>query len=99
MPSNATVLLFTDGLVERRGEHVETGLGRLRDTASVFNGTLEELLSNVVGGFNPGGFDDTALLGFRWMTARESLCCSAPPHKSRQSSCDMYRRSSSASSR
>ena len=67
MPANATVLLFTDGLVERRGEYVETGLGRLHDAASTFDGTLEELLSNVVGKFNSDGVDDTAVLGFRWM--------------------------------
>ncbi len=31
LESGSTVLMFTDGLVERRGEHVRDGLARLRD--------------------------------------------------------------------
>lgn len=31
LESGSTVLMFTDGLVERRGEHVRAGLDRLRD--------------------------------------------------------------------
>jgi hypothetical protein len=45
-----TLLVFTDGLVERRGESLDVGLGRLRRAAIADGkGSLEELLSNVVG--------------------------------------------------
>ena len=33
VPRRATLLAFTDGLVERRGESIDTGLARLRDAA------------------------------------------------------------------
>jgi serine phosphatase RsbU (regulator of sigma subunit) len=33
MPEGATIYFFTDGLVERRGEHIDIGLERLRRTA------------------------------------------------------------------
>jgi serine phosphatase RsbU (regulator of sigma subunit) len=33
MPAGATIYFFTDGLVERRGEHIGIGLERLRQTA------------------------------------------------------------------
>jgi sigma-B regulation protein RsbU (phosphoserine phosphatase) len=34
LPPGSTVYLFTDGVVERRGEHLDVGLERLRDTVT-----------------------------------------------------------------
>ncbi len=33
VPEGATIYFFTDGVVERRGEHIGIGLDRLRETA------------------------------------------------------------------
>jgi serine phosphatase RsbU (regulator of sigma subunit) len=67
----ATLLAFTDGLVERRGESLDDGLHRLRDSAVAAGGSVEDLLSTVVAELaigDTGGFDDdTAILGVRWL--------------------------------
>jgi sigma-B regulation protein RsbU (phosphoserine phosphatase) len=34
LPPGSTVYFFTDGVVERRGEHIDVGLGRLRDAVT-----------------------------------------------------------------
>jgi serine phosphatase RsbU (regulator of sigma subunit)/anti-sigma regulatory factor (Ser/Thr protein kinase) len=62
-----TVLLYTDGLVERRSESIDTGLGRLRAALAAGPTDLEELCSHVLAGV-PGGptlQDDAALLAVR----------------------------------
>jgi serine phosphatase RsbU (regulator of sigma subunit) len=63
----ATLLLFTDGLFERRGETIDDGMDRLRRSAAVHTGTLDELLDGVVTDLlSPGTDDDAAILGVRW---------------------------------
>jgi serine phosphatase RsbU (regulator of sigma subunit) len=64
----ATLLAFTDGAVERRGEVIDTGLERLRSAAAAADGqplptVLDRLMqpSTVA-----GGRDDTVILGLRW---------------------------------
>jgi signal transduction histidine kinase/CheY-like chemotaxis protein len=62
-----TVLLYTDGLVERRGESLDTGLDRLaRASAGAATADLDtlvdELLETVAG---PSHSDDIALLALR----------------------------------
>lgn len=66
MPRGQTVVLYTDGLVERRGENMDVGLERLRQAAAeardperLCSTLLEEL---VLGGRAP---DDIALVAFR----------------------------------
>jgi serine phosphatase RsbU (regulator of sigma subunit) len=67
VPSHATLLAFTDGLVERRGESIDRGLARLRDAALGANGNLPDLLSRLVGELRHGhSDDDTAIVGLRW---------------------------------
>ena len=62
----ATVLAFTDGLVERRGEPIDAGLERLRSVACS-QAPLEQLVDHVLATMVPGGpHDDIALLGLRW---------------------------------
>jgi hypothetical protein len=63
----ATLLGFTDGLVERRGETLDTGLGRVRDAAQGADGDLAGLLDKLVNTRPPGGgIDDIAIVGVRW---------------------------------
>lgn len=68
VPPEATLIGFTDGLYERRREHPDTGLARLRDASLGFtslNDVLDGLLEKLAPG---GGHDDTAILGIRWQT-------------------------------
>jgi serine phosphatase RsbU (regulator of sigma subunit)/anti-sigma regulatory factor (Ser/Thr protein kinase) len=63
----ATVLLYTDGLVERRGETIDVGLQRLREALDNGPTELEELCSHILA-HAPGGTgvqDDAALLAAR----------------------------------
>ena len=63
----ATLLLYTDGLVERRGESVDKGLARLKQTlAAQEQRPLEELCDAVLARMLPdGGEDDVALVAVR----------------------------------
>jgi serine phosphatase RsbU (regulator of sigma subunit) len=63
----ATVVLYTDGLVERRGENLEVGIARLRTTLADTAGlTVEELCDRVLDRMLPGrADDDVALLALR----------------------------------
>lgn len=67
VPEHGTFLAFTDGLVERRGEHLDEGLARLRDAATAQNGNLEDLLDRLLRELRVGSqTDDTAIVGLRW---------------------------------
>ncbi|MGY1634106.1 PP2C family protein-serine/threonine phosphatase [Geodermatophilus sp. SYSU D01186] len=69
VPATGTLLAFTDGLVERRGEVIDTGLDRLRAAgAAALDGqplgqTLDGLMRALTA---DDGRDDTVLLGMRW---------------------------------
>jgi serine phosphatase RsbU (regulator of sigma subunit)/anti-sigma regulatory factor (Ser/Thr protein kinase) len=67
MRPGTSVLLYTDGLIERRDESLDSGLERLRSTAAqVLNGTaslndaITDLLDRVIEGPRPA--DDVALM-------------------------------------
>ncbi len=65
---NGTLLAFTDGLFERRGESPDVGLARLRGAAIGYD-SLEELLDGMLHALTPEGCDDdTAILAVRWLT-------------------------------
>ena len=67
VPDEATLVVFTDGLVERRGEVIDVGLQRLRETAGRAHASLDELLEDLTANLPPDGpADDTAILGVRW---------------------------------
>lgn len=72
----STVLLYTDGLVERRGEEIDNGLARLQAAMSEGPADLEQLSSHVLT-IARGGEDlqdDVALLAVRVLqTAMERL--------------------------
>ena len=64
LPAGATIVLYTDGLVERRGESIETGLQRLvaacRDGSSDPEELCDELLRLLLD--EHANHDDAALL-------------------------------------
>jgi serine phosphatase RsbU (regulator of sigma subunit) len=63
-------IVFTDGLVERRGESIEVGLDRLARAVTVPRPTLDELLTAVVSEMaHDGAEDDIAVLAFQWTEA------------------------------
>jgi serine phosphatase RsbU (regulator of sigma subunit) len=68
LPASATLLLFTDGLVERRGETIDDGLERLRQAATQAPTEIEPLLSFVADELKESASttDDTAILGVQW---------------------------------
>jgi serine phosphatase RsbU (regulator of sigma subunit) len=67
-PPAGTLLAFTDGLVERRGESIDEGLARLRRAASSNHVALDELVSRLVDDLRlDGGDDDTAIAALRWL--------------------------------
>jgi serine phosphatase RsbU (regulator of sigma subunit) len=61
------IVLFTDGLFERRGEDVDLGLSRIADAAtSLRRGELSEALVTMVDlGRDPTRDDDVAVLVMR----------------------------------
>jgi serine phosphatase RsbU (regulator of sigma subunit) len=63
-PAQATLLAFTDGLIERRGEALDAGLARLVESAQP-DLPLEALLDAILHEVAPEGRDDIALLGIR----------------------------------
>lgn len=66
-PPAATLLAFTDGLVERRGESIDAGLARLERTASSNPLDLDGLLNRLIDDLRrDGGDDDTAIAALRW---------------------------------
>jgi serine phosphatase RsbU (regulator of sigma subunit) len=68
LPAPATLLLFTDGLVERRDETIDDGLERLRRAATQAPPAIELLLSFVADELQETSTtsDDTAILGVQW---------------------------------
>ncbi|WP_432563726.1 SpoIIE family protein phosphatase [Kineococcus sp. SYSU DK003] len=66
LPPECTVLLYTDGLIERRGQDLQTGLARLRQTAQeLAHLPLPEFCDGIVARLAAGSEDDVALLAVR----------------------------------
>jgi serine phosphatase RsbU (regulator of sigma subunit) len=69
VPPRSSVLAYTDGLVERRGEHLDTGLERLRVAATTHGDVADaaSLLDTVARSLATDGHaDDVALLALHW---------------------------------
>jgi hypothetical protein len=64
------MLVYTDGLIERRTERIEAGLNRLAGTALQYRTLrLETQVNKIVEEMTrPGSEDDAALLGMRWQS-------------------------------
>jgi serine phosphatase RsbU (regulator of sigma subunit) len=66
-PPGATLIAYTDGLVERRGEILDVGLQRLRDKATGLALGLDELIDMIAHDMSSESHhDDTAIVGVRW---------------------------------
>jgi serine phosphatase RsbU (regulator of sigma subunit) len=66
VPPNATLVAFTDGVVERKGEHIDVGLERLRCAANADGLPLETLVDNLIAALIPdGAHDDAVILAIR----------------------------------
>jgi serine phosphatase RsbU (regulator of sigma subunit) len=72
MEPGSTLLCFTDGLVERRTEDIDTGMRRLAATANgAIRGTAEELVRHTVRELRTeDASDDIAVLAMRWAGER-----------------------------
>jgi serine phosphatase RsbU (regulator of sigma subunit) len=69
VPAHATLIAYSDGLVERRNEDLDHGLQRLEKSAvSAHGASLEDVLTTVVTELTQDAADDdTAILGLRWL--------------------------------
>jgi serine phosphatase RsbU (regulator of sigma subunit) len=66
LPLHSTLLLFTDGLIERRGEALDQGLVRLRrHTATLAQAPLDVFCDELVLALGADNTDDIALLAAR----------------------------------
>lgn len=66
LPPASTVLLYTDGLVERRGESLDHGLIRLRQhAAALVDQELDVMCEELLTGLAPDAEDDVALIALR----------------------------------
>ena len=69
LSAGATVLLYTDGLIERRGEDIDTGIERLRATfAAVGALPVGEVCDALLEQLAQDAEDDVALLAVRFTT-------------------------------
>jgi hypothetical protein len=62
------IVLYTDGLVERRREPIDESLERLRSTAEGFGGDLQQLCDHLIGVLSPpvgSPHDDIAVIAVR----------------------------------
>ena len=67
LEAGSILVLYTDGLVERRGRPIDEGLEALREAAEQPWVTLDTLSSRLVGkGKHPGLTDDMAILSLRF---------------------------------
>ena len=66
-PAGSTLIAYTDGLIERRGESLDAGLMRLRKVvANVGGSSVDELLGAMHAELTNGNADDDiALIGLR----------------------------------
>jgi len=73
LAEEGTLLAFTDGLIERRGEHLDDGLARLLGWLPTRDIPLNDLVSNLAdAAADEGHDDDLAILGVRWTTTTRS---------------------------
>ncbi len=69
LPARSTVLLYTDGLIERRGEGLDTGMTRLRQhAAALAREPLDTFCDELLTGLAPDHADDVAILAARLPT-------------------------------
>lgn len=63
LPEGAVVALYTDGLIEARGQDIDTGMDALRDQLRAPLGSLEEAADRILANLLPEtATDDTVLV-------------------------------------
>ncbi|MEN3307116.1 MAG: hypothetical protein V7603_3318 [Micromonosporaceae bacterium] len=65
LPLGATLVLYTDGLIERRGENLQAGLARLARAAGTVEKDLEAFCDRLLSEVNPVPADDIAVVALR----------------------------------
>jgi sigma-B regulation protein RsbU (phosphoserine phosphatase) len=72
LPRGAVMVLYTDGLIERRGESIDVGFERLRTAvrAEAPREVCRRVLHELIGGRSPG--DDIAIVAIRRAESRRS---------------------------
>ncbi|WP_326644524.1 SpoIIE family protein phosphatase [Nonomuraea fuscirosea] len=66
LPPGSTLLLYTDGLIERMGEHLDLGLERLRELAQTLaREPVDAFCDRLLSGLPTTGLDDIAVLALR----------------------------------
>jgi serine phosphatase RsbU (regulator of sigma subunit) len=71
MPAGATMILFTDGLIERRTEDIDAGMRRLVDVvAPIVEDPLEDLVNQILTSLrDEDAVDDIAVLALRRLSS------------------------------
>jgi serine phosphatase RsbU (regulator of sigma subunit) len=71
LPARSTVLLYTDGLIERRGEGLDAGMTRLRQhAAALARESLDTFCDELLTGLASDHADDVAVLAARLPTGQ-----------------------------
>ncbi|SCE57960.1 GAF domain-containing SpoIIE family protein phosphatase [Streptomyces sp. OspMP-M43] len=79
LPPHSTVLLYTDGLVERREEDLGRGLARLRQhAAALAREPLQRFCDEIVKGMATNNSDDVALIAVRVAPSRAGPAVATP---------------------
>jgi len=66
-PPKATLIAFTDGAIERKGEDIDVGLERLRTSVVDDGKPIDALLDRLIAQLVPNGADDdVVILALRW---------------------------------
>jgi CRP-like cAMP-binding protein len=75
VPAGASLLLYTDGLVERPGESIDDGLERLREAATGGGDDVERLCQDLIARLVPEGAtaDDVAMLALHTLPLGDRL--------------------------
>jgi phosphoserine phosphatase RsbU/P len=99
LPAGATVLAYSDGLVERRGEDIDLGLRRVGDAAEGAAGAgVRRLVDRLFVGLGAASPDDVTLVAVRLAPrdvgrvtpsggTRRSCRSASGPHPTRRSAC------------
>ena len=68
VPEGSLLLIYTDGLVERRGKSLDETIDRLRSSLLQDSPSVDALLGSIIADLTDGTpDDDVAVLGLKWL--------------------------------